>query len=340
MITPNASVRKAVIPAAGLGTRLRPLTLHRPKPLVPVCGVPMLSYALALCARHGLTNVIVNAHWLPEQILAWEGDHEGVTVHVAVEAPDILGTGGGLKAVEDRLDERFAIVNADVLCDVDLAALMDAVPEGGCAMALRPHPAEAQERYGVVATDREGVVVDLKELAVTEPVGAVDRSAHFTGIHAMSRSMLRHVPPGFACIVRTATIAEVPHRRVVGVHHTGTWLDVGDPLVYLDTNLSVLDSAVALPLDPFTRAAFAQRDGQRAGDASLVARADIEGPCWVGVGATIGAARLTRCIVGASATVPDGAELTDCVVWDGATVPAGPLARAIVHTGGVLVPGA
>ncbi|MBW2255743.1 MAG: NTP transferase domain-containing protein [Deltaproteobacteria bacterium] len=68
----------AFILAAGFGTRLRPLTHHRPKPLLPVCGVPMLAYTLALCHRHGLRDVVVNAHHLADQLRPWEGLHEGV----------------------------------------------------------------------------------------------------------------------------------------------------------------------------------------------------------------------------------------------------------------------
>ena len=123
----------AFVLAAGLGTRMRPLTEHRPKPLVPVCGVPLLAYSLALCARHGLRDVVVNAHWLHEQVERWAGEREGVKVTVSTELPDVLGTGGGLKAVERDLAPVFVVLNADVLHEVDLTALRSAVRPGGAA---------------------------------------------------------------------------------------------------------------------------------------------------------------------------------------------------------------
>lgn len=314
----------AFILAAGFGTRLRPLTTLRPKPLVPVCGVPMLSYALSLCARHDLRRVIVNAHHLAEQLAPWEGEHEGVHVTLSVEQPDILGTGGGLKAVRDQLAERVAVVNGDTLCDVDLRALLDAVPPGGGAMALRVHPDDARERYGVVAYDSEDRIVDLKKLAETEPVGDVRRDAHFTGIHALDRAMLDHVPDGFGCIVRTAYIAEVPNRRVVAVRHRGTWLDVGDPEAYLETNLAVLDGAVELPLDPWSRAERPIRAGRR----TTAEGGTLSGPVWIGAGARV-EGRVQRSVIGENATVPAEADLTDCVVWDGVIVPPGTWRRCV-----------
>lgn len=324
----------AFVLAAGLGTRLRPLTAHRPKPLVPVCGVPLLAYALAVCARADLRRVVVNAHWLAEQIEPWAGAREGCAVEVVVERPEILGTGGALRRVRHELAERFVVLNADVLHDVDARALLEAVPDGGAAMALRPDPEEAP-RYGVVAADAAGVVAELTTLARAPAEGPVARDTHFTGIHALHRDALDLVPEGPACIVRSAYARLVPDRRVRGLRYAGPWLDAGDPVAYLEANLAVLDGRVRLALDPFARAA-ASVDAAGAARGALPGGASIEGPVWIGAGATIGrGARLRRCVVGAGAVVPPGAVLEDAVVWDGVAAPPA-LVRAIAHDGGVL----
>ncbi|TVQ87412.1 MAG: hypothetical protein EA397_19040 [Deltaproteobacteria bacterium] len=313
----------AFLLAAGHGTRLRPLTLQRPKPLVPVCGVPMLDYAVALCHRHGLFDLVVNAHHLASQIQAWAAERPGV--EVSVESPRILGTGGGLRQVGDRLRERVVVVNGDTLCDVDLQALRGAVPEGGCALALRPHLDDARTRYGVVATDDEGVVVDLKGMAVAEPVGPLSTDSHFTGIHALDRRVLKALPEGASCIVRQGYLSLVPERRVRAVRHRGTWLDVGDPAAYLDANLAVLEGRVSLPLDPFKRAVV------RAG-APPPGGGMAHGPCWIGADAQV-AGTIHRSVIGPGAKVPRGAELFDCVVWAGVEVPAGRFARRVFAGG-------
>jgi NDP-sugar pyrophosphorylase family protein len=325
----------AFVLAAGQGTRLRPLTLHRPKPLVPVCGVPMLSYALALVARHGHRRVLVNAHWLGEQIVAWRGRREGVDVEVNLEAPEILGTGGGLRAVASALAPRVVVVNADVLTDLDLTALADAVPTGGAALALRRHAADAA-RFGVVARDGEGVITRLSSVAATTPVGAEEDDTHFTGLHALDRDVLALVPPtGEQCIVRTAYRALVPERRLRGVVHPGLWWDVGDPAAYLAANLAVLCTDVPVPLDPFARAAFAR--GPRGGVGRAPAGVRVSGSAWVGAGARFGdGVALTDSVVGDGAVVPDHARLVRCVVWDGAIVPPGEHVDAVIYGRDVL----
>jgi mannose-1-phosphate guanylyltransferase len=310
-------MHRAFVLAAGFGTRLQPLTLHRPKPLVPVCGVPMLSYTLAHAARHGITSAIVNAHHLAEQVEVWQGTHHGVRVEVVTERPEILGTGGGLKAVAEELDDRFVILNGDILHDVDLSALLDAVPDDGAAMALRPHDAG---RYGVVAADRSHTVVELVSVATATPVGDIRRDTHFTGIHAMHRRTLERIPEGFACVVRTAYAALVPERRVSALRHEGLWLDVGDPRAYLEANLAALRGDLPLALDPFSRATHGRTVS---GEVGSPVGASLEGCAWIGRGAAVGGARIVDTVVGEDAVVPEGTTLTRCVVWDGARVPVG-----------------
>ena len=327
----------AFVLAAGLGTRMRPLTEHRPKPLVPVCGVPLLSYSLALCARHGLREVVVNAHWLHEQVEAWAGEREGVHVSVSTEIPEILGTGGGLRKVMDDMADHFAVLNGDVLHNIDLTALLAAIPEGGAAMALRRDPEDAP-RYGIVAGDKRGRIVELTNVARAETDGSYPRDTHFTGIHAMSRAALQRVPgSGFACVVRTAYRSLVPEHKVASFVADGPWLDAGDPASYLDANLAVLSGALPLPLDPFARAAYARAgDGRTWGDPKALGSARVEGACWVGHGASLGAGVVLRdSVVGEGASVPSGGTLDQVVVWDGQRAPAEPLRRAVVYPGGV-----
>ncbi len=319
--------------AAGLGTRLRPLTNHRPKPLVPVCGVPLLAWSLAACARHGLTRVVVNAHWLADQVEAWAGAREGVWVEVSTELPEVLGTGGGLRKVADQLASPVVILNGDVLQDVDLSALRAAVPPDGAAMALRRHPEDAA-RYGVVAADREGIVTRLSSVARVEPVGEEDATTHFTGVHAMSAGALARIPAvGFSDVVRTAYKALVPERKVAAVPGGRVWLDAGDPAAYLDANLQVLSGALGtLALDPLPRAAWARNGaGRTVGDAP-----PTDGPAWVGRGAELGAGvQLRDAVVGEGARVREGVRLTRVVVWDGCAV-GEDLTDAIVLPDGVV----
>ena len=289
-------MNSAFLLAAGFGTRLRPLTLVRPKALLPVCGVPMLDYALALAASHGHDRVLVNAHHLWRHVGVWASQRGA---ELQVELPVILGTGGGLRAALDRVADPVVIVNADVLSDVDLTALAAACPQDGAAMALRADPEAAA--IGPVEADAEGRVVRITNV-VTSGVG--EPGTHFTGVHAMSRAAISAVPPeGEQCVIRTAYRQLVPEGLVRAVRHAGAWVDIGAPAAYLQANLDVLAGNIVPALDPWTR-------GDRRGD------------CWVGPDAVV-RGEVAGSVVGDGAVVPAGAHLRRCVVWDGVTVPEG-----------------
>lgn len=302
----------AFLLAAGHGTRLRPLTLVRPKPLLPVCGAPMLDHVLAHVRSHGHTDVLVNAHYLWEQVAAWASARD---VALQVELPEVLGTGGGLKAAAERLSDRFVVVNGDILSDVDLTRLLSAVPDGGAAMALRADSALGAE--APVEATEDGVVVRMREFAGTPGLGVP--GTHFTGIHAAAKSILDDVPDGFACIVRTAYTQHLPEGKIRAIRHTGGWFDIGTPTDYLDANLAVLDGRWRTALDVWSLG-----DGE-------------PGVRWVGPGARVEGTVL-HSVVGEGAWVPAGAHLVDCVVWDGVAVPPGHHQGAVFFPGGVHVP--
>lgn len=204
----------AFVLAAGLGTRLRPLTLTTPKPLLPVGGRPMLDRVLDQLRAHGHEEVVVNAFWLADRIVEWAADKPGV--RVIVEAPAILGTGGGLKNAAPYLADRFVVVNGDILSDIDLTALWDV--DAPAVMALRRQ--ESPVHTGVSL--RDGVVTGIAGV-----VGEGDPALHFTGVHVLRKEVLAHVPDGEACIVRTAYKALIPTGVVRGVVHGGRWNDIG-----------------------------------------------------------------------------------------------------------------
>jgi NDP-sugar pyrophosphorylase family protein len=295
----------AFLLAAGLGTRLRPLTNDRPKALLPVCGSPMLDYALALVRRHGHADVLVNAHHQWQQIAAW-AERNGVALQV--ELPDVLGTGGGLRAALEGLDEVVTIVNADTLVDVDLGGLEASVPPGGAAMLLREHP--DWQQYGRVERDAAGRVVRILDRVVGDGIPGT----HFTGIHAMHRDAVARIPPGFQTVIDTAYAALLAEGNVAAYLEPGlTWFDIGTPAAYLAANLAVLRGEIRTALDPWSR-------GERRGSS------------WVGEGAVI-EGEIHECVVGAGAHVPTGASLSRCVVWDGA-VASGHHDATVLHAGG------
>ena len=301
----------AFLLAAGFGTRLRPLTLARPKPLLPVCGIPMLDYALAHVRAHGHEHVLVNAHYLWQQVATW-AERNGVALQV--ELPDVLGTGGGLRAALDQLGDSVVIVNADILSDVDLTALQQVLPANGASMALRRAP--DAEQIGPVEADVSGRVVRITSVV---PSDSGVPGTHFTGVHIMSRGAVSMIPEvGEQCVIRTAYKEMVPAGLVANTVHTGSWVDVGKPRAYLDANLAVLDGLVSTPIDPWVR-------GERG-----------PGNSWLGQNAQIHG-QVEHSVIGDGAVVSENTSLQDCVVWDGVTVPPGNYRRAVIYDGGAVL---
>ena len=255
----------------------------------------------------------------------------------------LLGTGGGLKNARHLLDETFVVVNGDILCDVNLTDLIDKSGLGsGSAGAMALRVQETNESYGIVAADLGGCVVDLVGLAMATPAGQVDRSTHFTGIHALNQDALDRVGEGKSCVVRSAYSDMVPMRRVGALTHSSLWVDLGTPGRYLEANLGVLSGALKSALDPLAHAGWALSKTRESGSPnriSLHSTARVLSPFWIGEGADI-AANVELgpgCIVGHKARIGSGSKLQNCVVWDGAVVPPNSvLEHCIVHDGGVL----
>jgi NDP-sugar pyrophosphorylase family protein len=299
---------RAFLLAAGLGTRLRPLTDLHPKPLLEVGGLSLLDRCLALLAAHGVAphEVLVNAHHLWAQVAAWA---EARGVGLQVELPEVLGTGGALRAARDHLAPEVLVLNGDILCDVDLGALLAALPPDGAALTLREDP-----RLGAAApveADAEGVVTRMRDFAGAPGPGRP--GTHFTGVYAISRTVIDRVPPGAACILRSAVAEVLPTRRVRAVLHRGLWEDIGAPAQLLDAQLLAARSPGGLPggVGPGYRA--------------------LPYDVLLGPGAQVAeGARLRSCVIGAGAQVAAGASLDGCAVWPGVRVPPGDWRRTVL----------
>lgn len=196
---------RAMILAAGLGTRLRPLTSTIPKPLVEVAGRPMIHFALDLVRAAGIVDVAINLHHLGDQVRAALGDGSALGLRIQYFPEDpILDTGGAVANARAFLDGApFVLLNSDTITDVDLRAMIAAHAASGATatMLLRPDP-EA-ERYGVIETDQRGRIRRFlghpgPDLAASEPL----RSLMFGGVHVIEPRIFAYMTPGVFSITR------------------------------------------------------------------------------------------------------------------------------------------
>jgi len=317
---------------AGFGTRLRPLTDKVPKPLVPLCGLPLLRYNFALLKNAGVTEIVINTHHLGpamEKGAAELARELGIGLHVSRELKHILGTGGGVRRAEAMLGGgTFFLLNGDMIFDVDLPAALAAhrTASAVATMVLAPYPPGAT--YAAVEVDAE---MNVRRIA-GRGAGA-DPSLtrmHFTGVHVLEPALIARLPPdGESDINRTAYVRAIHDgARVCGFLQNGYWGDLGAPRSLLRAHLDVLEGGVPLSrfrpgADPFADCdervprgyvhPTAQVDAPLRGPALIHARARIE------AGATLG----PSVVIGADSRVDTGAQVERAVLWPGTHVAAG-----------------
>lgn len=224
---------KAMILAAGLGTRLRPLTDTTPKPLLPVAGTPMIVWNLLLLKRHGIRDVIINLHHLGTMISQALGDGTALGMRIIYShEPVILGTGGGIKQAEPQFNgEPVLILNGDTLFELDLGALMTFHRERQAAatLVLRQDPDAA--RWGLVEVTERAEVVRIRRRGLSERTATAARM--FAGIHILHPRLLRYLPIGQECSIIDAYVQGIQDgERIVGFDFGGFWSDVGTPERY------------------------------------------------------------------------------------------------------------
>ncbi len=225
---------KAMILAAGLGTRLRPLTLNRPKALMPVGNQPMIDRVIHYLRRYGVDDLIVNAHHHQGQVVSHldGGRPFGLKIQVTVE-PRILGTGGGVKNTEGFWDNAsFIVMNSDVLTDIDLGSALQAHRDASNLVTLVLHDCEP---FNQVLINDDLEIMDIG----SEP--GPGRLA-FTGIHIMEPDLLSHIPAGefssiIDCYLRLIRGGNPISAYVSRGHY---WRDVGTLRSYLLANQEAL----------------------------------------------------------------------------------------------------
>lgn len=325
---------KAMVLCAGFGTRLRPLTDKVPKPLVPVCGLPLLQYNFALLHHAGVRDVVINTHHLGAEMEKGArelADRVGLALEISNEKGHILGTGGGVRHAAHLLGAgTFFLMNGDMLFDVDLAAVLAAHRErkSVATMVLAPYPKGAT--YGAVEIDAEQRVRRIAGRGA--PVEPGLTKMHFTGVHVMEPEFLSRIPAeGEADINRTAYVRLIHDGAAVhGYLQAGYWGDLGAPKSFLRANLDVLDGKV--PLQRFLPAA-----DPRAGlsekapgvfvhaSAMIDSQAKLYGPsvigprCMIGPDAQVG----PHAILGAGVRVDNGVVIERAACWDGTHLAAG-----------------
>ena len=299
-----------MILAAGLGTRMRPLSALLAKPALPVLNRPLLHFSLEALRRIGVKDVVINTHHLPATIRRAVGDGGafGVRVRYSHE-PRILGSIGGVRKLRGFFgDEPFLLLNGDMVFDFDLRRLIARHRRAGALATVSLQHFPARGSYGAVVTDARGRIRSFGGY----PKPASGRAWHFTGIQLIEPRILDRLQPGYAETARDLYGPLIAlGAPLLGVPLEGPWYDLGTPSLYLVSQMELLETGFA-----------GARDGLC-----------IDPSARIGKGVVI-----RRSVIGARCVVAPGAVVRDSVLWQGVRVGEGARVERAIVTDRVRVP--
>lgn len=309
---------KAILLAGGKGTRLRPLTLHTPKPIVPIFDRPFLSYQIGLLRQvPEIDEVILSLNYQPRRLEETFGDGSslGLRLRYVVE-PSPLGTGGAIKYAARGIDDTIVVFNGDVMTAVDVAAVVAQHRARSAKATIVLTPVDNPSAYGLVESDADGNVRRFLEKPSPEEITCDTINA---GIYVLEPETFDRIPTGTPYSIERGYFPSLVERGEAFSAYVerGYWIDIGTPEKYRDVHRDIFEGRC--PLGP---AGIATGQPVVAPDARVEPGAVLEGPCFLDAGVVVKAgARIGRySVLGRSVLVEEDAQVNGAIVWPNARI--------------------
>jgi len=321
---------KAMILAAGKGTRVRPMTHVLPKPMIPLVRKPVMEFLVEHLKANGITEIMVNTSHLAPVIEEYfrDGDRFGVQMAYSFEGDLVdgkiegkaIGSAGGMKKIQDFsgfFDETFVVLCGDALIDVDFAEVLRFHRERNsiATLVLRDVPPEDVSKYGVVETDASGRIVQFQEKPSREE--AVSSTIN-TGIYIFEPEVLEYIPSGVEFDIGSQLLPELVRsgQSIYGITRPFAWLDIGSVPDYWEATSLLLRGSVA----GFTMPGEQIRPGVHCGINVQISwdKVHIEGPVYIGSSTSVGdgATIIGPTVIGSGCVIQPGATVRECILAD------------------------
>lgn len=305
---------KAVLMAGGEGTRLRPLTLSAPKPLVPVCNKPMMEHILEKARESGITEYLATLYYLGDEIKAHFGDGAGWGVRMDYSVEETpLGTAGAVKILEDRIDGTFVILSGDSMTDIDVGEAVKFHKKAGSMATIVLTRVDTPLEYGVVIIDNDGKIIRFLE---KPGWGEVFSDTVNTGIYVLEPEVFKYMVSGknydWSKDIFPMLLAE--GRPLYGCVLDGYWCDIGNLKQYREVHEDAMNGKVKIVPGgkQIKRKVWVGEGTEISPLAKIVAPTIIGAHCRISAGAAVN----EFSIIGDNCTIEEGASVTRAVIWN------------------------
>jgi mannose-1-phosphate guanylyltransferase len=324
---------QALVLVGGEGTRLRPLTERLPKPVLPLVGRPFISYMLDWLRGHGVDEVVMACGFEPDPLRETIGSGDAEQRVRYVVEPDPRGTAGAIRFAADQLQERFLVLNGDVLCDLDLTELVRRHTEAQALATIGLHPVSNATGYGLVRSDEEGSVTEFAEKP--DPAEAAGGGEINAGAYVLEHALLERIPPDRDVSIERDTFPFLIGKGLHAVALDGYWLDIGTPERFLQASWDILEGRVETEVGR-----QAAPDGLIVDDGAEVSpQATLRSPASIADGVTIeaGAEVGPRAVIDRGARVGEKAVVERSLIGEGCALGAEAALRGAILAAGVEV---
>jgi mannose-1-phosphate guanylyltransferase len=322
---------QALILAGGEGTRLRPLTSTVPKPVVPLVDRPFIAFMIDWLRGHGVDDIVMSCGHLASGVRNVLGDGEAFGVRLRyVEEPRPLGTGGALKFAEQLLDDRFLMLNGDVLTDLDVTRQIEQHERTGATATLALTPVDDPTAYGLVRIADDCAVTEFVEKPSPDQIDTRNISA---GVYVLERAVLDMLQPGEPASIERDIFPRLVGDGLYGCVSRGYWLDIGTPERYLQGTFDILEGSVGTQVAERMGSGYLCIEQGVESEGRIVPSALVESGCRIGEGARIGG----RAVLEHDVSVGENTTIEGSVVMRGAEIGANCTLRGCIVAGGVRI---
>jgi mannose-1-phosphate guanylyltransferase len=320
---------QAVILVGGEGTRLRPLTSTVPKPVVPLVDRPFIVYMLEWLRRHGVDDVIMSCGFLATAVRNVLGDGSQLGLRLRfVEEPEPRGTAGALKYAEELLDERFLMLNGDVLTDLDLSAQIALHDSSGARATLALVPVADPTAYGLVRLNDDHAV---REFVEKPSADQIDTNLISAGAYVLERTVVDLIPAGRKVSIEREIWPQLVGDGLYAYPGEAYWLDIGTPERYLQGTFDILEGNVATAVAQRLGPGYLAVGERVEAHGRIVPPALVDRGCRIAAGAHVG----SLVVLGEGVSVGEGTTIERAVVLNGAEVGAHCQLRDCIVAAGV-----